>query len=124
MVVELPNRFDSVKRYQGQLTQIQADTVTMTIRSKYQKIPVLEIRALRRASKLGAWTRRSARLLISVTVATTSDVVASWTKENSRINQLVVPVSSAIGAGWLAYLLLHTPALKKKVNGYRFQVVN
>ena len=118
MVVELPNRFDSVKRYQGQLTQIQADTVT--IRSKYQKIPVLDIRALRRVSKFGAWARRSARLLISVTVATTSDVVASWTKENSRINQLVVPASSAIGAGLLAYCYIPLRSRKKSTaTGFR-----
>lgn len=96
----------------------------MTIRGKYQKIPVLEIRALRRVSKFGAWARRNARIIIPVTVATTSDVVATWTKEGTRINQLVVPASAAIGAGFIAYLLLHTPPLKKTAKGYTFQTVN
>lgn len=124
VVVELPDRFQSTKRYQGQLMQAGPETITMAIRSKSQEVPVSEIRALRRVSKFGAWARRSGRIIVPLTVATAGNLTSDSMKEGKGINQILIPAAASIGAGAIAYLLLHIPALKKAEKGYTFRGVN
>ena len=124
IVVELPDRFQSSKRYQGQLMQVGTESITMAIRSKSQDIPLSEIRALRRVSKFGAWARRSARIIIPLTIATAGNITGDLVKGGSSANQILVPGAASIGAGAIAYLLLHIPPLKKAEKGYSFRVAN
>lgn len=124
IVVELPDRFKSTKRYQGQLMQVGAESITMAIRSKSQDIPVSEIRALRRVSKFGAWARRSGRIIVPLTIATAGNVAGDLMKEGKTINKILIPGAASIGAGAVAYLLLHIPPLKKAQKGYSFRVAN
>lgn len=124
VVVELPDRFQSTIRYQGQLMQVGPETITMAIRSKSQDIPVAEIRALRQVSKFGAWARRKARIIIPLTIATAGNVTGDLRKGDKGFGQLLVPTAASIGAGAIVYLLLHTPPLKKAAKGYSFRVAN
>lgn len=125
VVVELPDRFQSTKRYQGQLMQVGRESITMAIRSKSQDIPISEIRALRRVSKFGAWARRSARIIIPLTIATAGNITGDLVKGRGKgANQILVPGAASIGAGAIAYLLLHIPPLKKAEKGYSFRVGN
>ena len=124
VVVELPDRFKSTKRYQGQLTQVGPETITMAIRSKFQEIPIAEIRALRRVSKFGAWARRSGRIIVPLTIATAGNVAGDLMKEGKTVNKILVPAGASIGAGAIAYLLMHIPPLKKAAKGYSFRVAN
>lgn len=125
VVVELPDRFQSTKRYQGQLMQVGTESITMAIRSKSQDIPVSEIRALRRVSRFGAWARRSARIIIPLTITTAGNITADLVKGGGKgANQILVPGAASIGAGAIAYLLLHIPPLKKAEKGYPFRVGN
>lgn len=121
VVVELPDRFESTKRYQGQLMQVGPESITMAIRSKSQDIPLSEIRALRRVSKFGAWARRSGRIIVPATVAVAGNIAGDLTKGGSTTNQILVPGAAAVGAGAVAYLLLHIPPLKKAAKGYTFR---
>ena len=124
VVVELPDRFKSTKRYQGQLMQVGPESITMAIRSKSQDIPISEIRALRRVSKFGAWARRSGRIIVPATVAVAGNIAGELTKGGSTANQILVPGTAAIGAGAVVYLLLHIPPLKKAAKGYTFRGAN
>ena len=124
VVVELPDRFQSTIRYQGQLMQVGPETITMAIRSKSQEIPISEIRALRRVSKFGAWARRKARIIIPLTIATAGNVTSDLVKGGTQSRQILVPAAASIGAGAIAYLLLHIPPLKKATKGYSFRVAN
>jgi hypothetical protein len=124
VVVELPDRFQSTKRYQGQLMQVGAETITMAIRSKSQDISITEIKALRRVSKFGAWARRSARIIIPLTIATAGNITGDLVKGGTQHRQILVPAAASIGAGAIAYLLLHIPPLKKAEKGYSFRAAN
>lgn len=124
IVVELPDRFKSTKRYQGQLIQVGSETITMAIRSASQEIPVSETRALRRVSKFGPWARRNGRIIVPLTIATAGNVAGDVMKQGKTINKILIPGSASIGAGAIAYLLLHIPPLKKAANGYTFKVAN
>lgn len=124
LVVELPDRFQSRIRYQGQLMRVGPETFTMSVRNKLQEIPITEIRALRRVSKFGAWARRSARIIIPVTVASVSDVTSDLAKGGTQLKRLVVPAVASLGAGAIVYVLLHIPPLKKAEQGYTFKTVN
>ena len=124
LVVELPDRFQSKIRYQGQLMQVGPETFTMSVRNKFQEIPITEIRALRRVSKFGAWARRSARIIIPVTVASVSDVTSDFGQGGSPFKRLLIPAAASLGAGAIVYVLLHIPPLKKAEQGYTFKTVN
>ena len=124
VVVELPDRFQSTKRYQGQLMQVGAESITMAIRSKSQDIPLSEIRALRRVSKFGAWARRNGRIIVPLTIATAGNVAGDLMKDGKTSRKILIPAGASIGAGAIAYLLLHIPPLKKAEKGYTFRVGN
>lgn len=124
IVVELPDRFSSTKRYQGQLMQVGAESITMAIRSKSQDIPISEIRALRRVSKFGAWARRSGRIIVPLAVATGGNVASDVLKDGKTSSKILIPGAASIGAGAIVYLLLHIPPLKKAEKGYSFKVGN
>lgn len=124
VVVELPDRFRSTKRYQGQLMQIGPESITMAIRSKSQDIPLSEIRALRRVSRFGAWARRSGRIIVPLTIATAGNVAGDLMNEGTPIRKIFVPAAASISAGAIAYLLLHIPPLRKAEKGYSFRVAN
>lgn len=124
LVVELPDRFQSTKRYQGQLMQVGPETITMAIRSKFQEIPITDIRAVRRVSRFGAWARRSARIIIPLTIASAGNITSDLLKGGSQTRQILVPGAASLGTGAIAYLLLHIPPLKKADKGYTFKGVN
>lgn len=124
LVVELPDRFQSTRRYQGQLMQAGRETITMAIRSKFQEIPISDIRAVRRVSRFGAWARRSARIIIPLAIASAGNITGDLVKGGTQTRQILVPGAASLGAGAIAYLLLHIPPLKKADKGYTFRGVD